>query len=175
MSKFFGISLTICFLLIGTAVDADEAEWILTGQVLHDNGEPARDFEVATFWSANGQQWNDDGTFPKLDTDKAISEWWNDEGELAPHPRRRARVYDKGRFEIAHESKGTVTDARVVLAVNKQRTLGGFVYAMRDAKQPITIVLGPLVRVHGQIRCAGVIPEWTYACVFPGNVMEPPD
>ena len=174
MCKYLGFSFAFWLLLLANAVGADTAKWIIHGRVLHDTGEPAREFEVATLWSANGQQWNNDGTFPKLDTDEAISEWWNDEGELAPHPRRRAQEYGNGRFEIAAKSIGT-KNARVVFAVNKQRTLGGLVYVTPDSELPITIVLGPLVRVYGRIRCAGEIPAWTFACIFPGEVREPPD
>lgn len=174
MSKFFAISLVLCVALFGTTVGGVEAKWIIQGRVLDDKGEPAAGFEVAAMWSANGQQWNDDGTFPKLDSDAAISEWWDDEGEFAPHPQYRGRVDAQGRFEIAVD-RDAEKDARVVLVLNNQRTHGGLAYVSRAANQPITIVLEPLVRVHGKIRCAGAIPKWTYACVLPGNLKEPPD
>lgn len=170
MNRPFAFSLLIGFAIISGDTRAEETPWIIKGQVVDEKGKPASEFEVARFWSANGQQWNDDGTFPKLDTPEAISKFWDDEGKVATNPNLQGKISAEGRFEVV----GSNTGHAVVVAFNKSRTRGGLAYVAQDDSAPVAITLNELVRVRGEIRFDGKVPEWTYAAVFLPKAVEGP-
>ena len=155
---------------ITEAVNDTDSTRVIKGQVVTANGQPVDDIEVATKWSANGQQWNDDGTFPKLDTAEAISEYWNEEGTIVSFPMYRASLLGNGTYQIECSKKYSY----MVLALNQQQTLGGIAYAPPHSNEYLTIKLEPLVRVYGEIRCDGTVPAWTGACMFPGTLKQKP-
>ncbi len=148
--------------------------WLAKGKVLLPDQQPSVDYEVAKFWSANGANWDDSGNPPQNMTESEISEFWSNEGVMEPLPLSRGggRVAKDGTFEI----ENSTTHPCLVLALNKERTLGGIASTTPDAKNPMTIMLKPLVRVLGEIRCGGEIPAWTNAYVYyPGKIKEVPD
>jgi hypothetical protein len=149
------------------------ANQLIRVKVLAENGEPIDDVEVATFWSANGQQWNDDGSCSDLEnaSDDVVSEAWDDEGKMVALPIRRALHLGDGIFEI----KTSRERPHMVLAINKQQTLGGVAFAPRQLAEQLCIRLEPLVRVVGEIRCDGEIPDWTYTSLYSGTLKQTPD
>lgn len=152
--------------------ESEEVEtWTARGRVLLPEGQPAANFEVASFWSANGFLWDESGNVRR---EMAESDFWINEGVMEPFPQERGggRVMVDGKFEI---QVPTVRSC-IVLALNGDRTHGGIASIMPDATQSVSIVLEPLVRVFGEIRCDDETPEWTNVYAFyPGKTKEAPD
>lgn len=156
-----------------TAGNSTDSPWRIHGRVHFTDSSPVGSVDVATNWSANGQQWNDDGTFPSLKLAEAVTEYWNDEGEMEPRPNSQAATVKNGVFEILVSNNKT--SPRVVLAMNKERTQGGLAFASPGGSDPLAIQFKPLVRMQGEIRYDGKIPEWSFACVFPAHLKNVPD
>ena len=187
VNRFFAAALIALGAALGctqstdhpTAVEANSSDstnegepWIIRGQVLTLDDQPATDVEVATYWSANGQQWDENGVFPKVETEADAAEFWNDEGIMEPYPELRGTLSGNGQFSIEKSKRHPY----VVLALNERRTHGGIGTASPDCEQPISIQLESLVRVFGEIRCAGRIPGWTHVYVYyTGHLKEVPD
>ena len=148
----------------------DEGSRVIRGRVIHANGAPAVDIRVATFWGANGRQWDENDVFPENKTAADTAEFWNDEGEMASYPALRAKLLSHGRFEIEKSNRKPY----MVFAMNDDQTHGGLALATPDSENELCITLEPLTRVFGKIRCNDDIPGFTYACFF-GHLKQAPD
>ena len=56
------------------------------GTVLDVDDQTAKDVETARYWSANGRKWNEDGDILREEKAEVISEVWDKEGKMMPHP-----------------------------------------------------------------------------------------
>jgi len=147
-------------------------DWLIRVNVRLSDGKQTTQADIATYWSANGLQWDDDGVFHKVKTENDAAEYWNDEGSMEPYPTARGTISDNGQFTI----KKSKTKPYIVLALNSDRTQGGLAAASPKSDQPVTIQFERLARVFGKIRCDGQVPGWTHAYVYaPGLIKELPD
>ena len=145
--------------------------WSGSGQVVYPDGQSATAVDVATYWSSNGKLWDDDGNVSQNLTEEALKEFWINEGTMEAYPQHRIELR-AGTFLVETPSKHSC----IVLALNADRTLGGIGIATSETIDPIKIVMKPLVRVFGKIRCAGEVPEWTNVYVhYPHDLKEAPD
>ncbi len=156
-------SILAILILVG-AVQADDTDhsWEIHGQVVDDQGTPVDDFDAATFWSSNGNQWD------------AAGKWrgnWTEEGVLAAHPKEIAKRLPEGKFSLSVNNRPRAS----IFAIDKRHERGGYVSVeKRDADKPVTITFAPLVRVRGKIYCpeARRTPDWTMAKVHPPGDRE---
>ena len=157
-------SVLAILILVGAARAEDpDTPWEIHGQVVDEQGAPVEDFEAASYWSSNGNWWDEAGELLK---EAAAGKLWKDEGVLAPMPKRMAKRLPDGKFSLRVDDWPRVS----VFAIDKRQSRGGFVSVDREASaDSITITLAPLVRVHGSIYCpeADRTPDWTMAVVHP--------
>jgi peroxiredoxin len=140
--------------------------WQIRGRVVDQQGKPVEDFVAATFWSANGKQWDDQGREHSLRGHEQIAAFWQNEGMMAPFPEDTAKRLDGGVFLVSAEDRPRVS----VFATDKEQKRGGYVTVEKiDGDKPVTITLVPLVRVTGKVYCpqAGRTPDWTAAVPHP--------
>ncbi len=166
------IANPLAILALATAVYAAETNesWEIHGQVVDEQGKPVEDFVAATFWSANGKQWDDAGKY--INADQAnLGKYWKEEGTLAPYPPGLATRTGAGKFKVTVEKRARVS----IFITDITRQHGGYlVVERREADKPVTFTLLPLVRVTGNIYCseAKKTPGWTMAVVHPPGDME---
>lgn len=157
------IALAVLLLAGAARAQDEDMSWQITGQVVDDQGAPVEDFEVSTFWFANGNWWDEKG---ELLEEAKGGKLWTNEGVLAPSPRDKPKRLPEGRFTLPIDRLLKVS----VFAIDKRHERGGIALVDRsDADKPVTITLVPLVRVTGEIFCAeaGRTPDWTNARVSP--------
>jgi thiol-disulfide isomerase/thioredoxin len=163
----FPISILSILILVGAArADDSDEVWEVRGQVVDPRGNPVEDFEAATFWSANGKYWDETGKIIMPNSD--ASNFWKEEGLLAARPDNLATRLGKGQFKLQVDGGPRVS----VFATDLAHERGGLISVEKiAAKQPVTITLFPLVRVHGEVFCreAGRTPDWTNVRVRPIN------
>ena len=64
----------------------DDGSWQIHGRVVDEQGQPVKDFVAATYWSANGKQWDEHGERIKLHGLTDLDKIWKEEGVLEPFP-----------------------------------------------------------------------------------------
>ena len=162
----FSKSVLAILVLVGAArVEGADKSWRVEGQVVDEQGIPVEDFEVASFWSSNGKQWDETGKWMEVNGFSDAGNFWKDEGVLA-HPNNIAKLLPEGRFDLSVNDRPRVS----VFAVDKCRERGGFVSVERSAAdKPVTITIVPLVRVTAKVYCseAGRTPDWSIAVIHP--------
>jgi len=144
----------------------DDGSWQIHGRVVDEQGKPVDDFVAATYWSANGKQWDEHGERIKLHGLTDLDKIWKDEGVLEPFPTSKVKELDAGKFLATIEDRPRVS----IFVTDAEQKRGGFVSVEKtDGDKPVTITLLPLVRVTGKIYCpqADRIPDWTMAMVHP--------
>ncbi len=168
-----GIAGVAALLLIAAAThagDAQDQSWEVRGRVIDAQGNPVEEAVVCDYWSANGVQWDEQGTFFKLNGQADVGKIWKNEGVLETWPSHCAKRLPGGEFLLS--VKGPRPRV-AVFATDGARRRGGIVAVEKsDAGQPVTIKLVPLVRVTGKIHCpeAGKTPGWTMAVAhLPGD------
>src|SRR5450432_520960 len=73
-------SVLAILILVGVArADDSDKSWQIHGQVVDEQGMPIEDFEAATYWSSNGNWWDEEG---ELLNEAAAGKLWKDEGCL---------------------------------------------------------------------------------------------
>jgi thiol-disulfide isomerase/thioredoxin len=162
------LSTPICVAAISVSGFVQAADtWNVVGVLVDRDGKPVHDFVAGTFWSANGQKWENDGTFKRNRTAKEIAAHWSDEGEMVPHPVTMPKRLEDNRFALDVKS---ARPAISVFVTDREQRVGGYHSFDKDKNDsPATIVLKPLVRVTGQITCseANKTPGWTMAIIHP--------
>lgn len=161
----------VFYLLTGAALGADSDEpWQIHGQVIDELGQPTDDFDAATFWWANGSQYDDNGKLknkPGLENMELI---WKDEGVPGANPKELAEHVSDGKFNLKVSPRPRVA----VFAYDKARKRGGVIAVEKEAAaKDVTIQLAPLTHVHGKVVCAeedNRIPEWSSTRIhLPGD------
>ncbi len=166
------IANLLAILALVTAVYAAETNesWEIHGKVVDEQGKPVENFVAATFWSANGKQWDDAGKFIKVDQAN-LGKYWKDEGVLEPYPHRLASPMGAGQFKVMVEKR-----PRVSIFVTDSTQQYGAIVAVekRAADKPVTVNLLPLVRVTGNVYCSDAkkTPGWTMVVIHPPGDME---
>ena len=148
--------------------------WTADGLLVAEDGHPVGDAVIAKTWSANGKLWDKNGKTPQDMDDDEIADFWSNEGVMEPYPNHRGggEVLPSGKFTIENRYKHRC----VVMALNDARTHGGIGTKTPESSTPIKIVMQPLTRIFGKIRCAGKVPEWTNVYVYyPCGIKEAPD
>jgi thiol-disulfide isomerase/thioredoxin len=165
--------LALFCLLAGTAFgeDADQP-WQIHGQVVDEHGQPTEDFDAATFWWANGHQWDANGKLINTSGPDLLAKTWKDEGVPDANPKELASHESNGKFKLEIHSRPR--DA--VFAYDKARKRGGFVTVEKEAAaNDVTIKLAPLTRVHGKVVCAeeeNRVPDWINTTIRPPGDRE---
>src|SRR5476649_2311242 len=91
-------SVLAILILVGVArADDSDKSWQIHGQVVDEQGMPIEDFEAATYWSSNGNWWDEEG---ELLNEAAAGKLWKDEGVLVADPRVVAKRLPEGRFSL---------------------------------------------------------------------------
>jgi thiol-disulfide isomerase/thioredoxin len=156
------------FVAARTSCGSDSVEpWSIVGEVVDESGDPIPEFEAATFWSANGLQWDEKGAALRTGNREEIVEFWNDEGTMVPWPSKSATTIH-GQFNLEIEGdRPTVA----VLIMDREHKRGACKRFDKNGDRSGKIVLRPLVRVSGKITCteAARTPGWTIACVHLPN------
>lgn len=160
----FPTSVLFVLILAGFArAQDDPGLWHVDVEVVDEQGAPVDDVDVATFWGANGNWWDDAG---ELLPEAGAGKLWTNEGVMAPSPKTTANRQPDGRFRLSID--GLMRES--VFAVDKRHERGGIALVDRSmADTSIKIAIGPLVRVTADVYCSevGKTPEWSSARVFP--------
>ncbi len=157
--------------IFATAAHGDEADesWEIHGRVVDGQGNPVESFDIGTFWSANGNWWDESGEPMKINGLAVFGKKWKDEGTLVVSPHNSPKLSAGGMFSLKQEG-GPYT---AVFATEKDHTRGGVVAVSKaDRDKPVTIALQPLIRVRGKIYCPECerTPDWTGVRVhLPGD------
>ena len=163
----FPIGVLAILILIGAArADDSDKPWQIHGQVVDEQGKPVEDFEAATYWSSNGNWWDEAGELIKVTRQADIGKYWKDEGMLVADPRVIAKRLPEGRFSLTINNRSRVS----VFAADKRHERGGLVLVEQSAAdKPVTIAIAPLVRVTAKVYCseAGRTPDSSNANVYP--------
>jgi hypothetical protein len=125
----------------------------VTGKVVDAKGHPVEGARVASFWV---RSWRG--------PDTRVSNFFS--------PDRGVMTDRDGAFTVKlllHDREGAL------LAMDRGQKLGGLVVVKaKGPVEPVTITLGPLIRVHGSFFCTdlGQRPSWTnvYISLLPGNI-----
>ncbi len=136
----------------------------ITGEVVDQSGAPVEDYDVASFWSANGVLWDKYGN--NMSPDPSV---WTDEGAMEPMPNATALPLPQGCFRLQFPEEREVYS---LVAMSKNRNMGGIVLVGREAaKSPAVISVHALVNVHGSIICRenGVVPRLTDVFLYPAS------
>ncbi len=136
----------------------------ITGEVVDQFGAPVEDFDVASFWSANGVVWDKYGNNMPADPSA-----WTDEGVMEPMPSTTALPLPQGCFRLQLPEE---REAYSLVAMSKKRNMGGIVLVAREAAMsPAVISVQSLVNVHGSIICRenGVVPRVTDVSIHPAS------
>ncbi len=159
------LTSVLLILLVAAVARAQEDPglWHVDLEVVDEHGAPVDDADVATFWGANGNWWDEAG---ELLPEAKAGQLWTNEGELVPIPRNMAERQPDGKFRLAVDGLIQVS----VFAVDQRHERGGIALvdvSMADTTIPIAI--GPLVRVTAEVYCSevGKTPEWSSVRVFP--------
>ena len=154
-----------------TAPTTSAETWTARGQVSYLDREPGNDIVVAKYWSSNGKLWGEDGNVPQNLSEDALKMFWANEGTMEAYPHHSFSL-DNGKFVV----ENPLQHSCVALALNAERTHGGIAISTSETAEPMDIVMKPLVRIHGLIRCAGETPEWTNVYVhYPNDQKKAPD
>jgi hypothetical protein len=123
------------------------------GKVVDANGHPVEGATVASFW---------------------MRSWRRPEGQggSSLSPVQGVTTDREGAFAIELQLYGR---DGALLAIDRRQKVGGSVTVKaKGPVEPVTITLGPLVRVHGSFSSSdlGKRPPWTnvYISLMPGNV-----
>ena len=162
------IALLTIFATAAHGYEADES-WEIHGRVVDGQGNPVESFDIGTFWSANGNWWDESGEPMKINGLADFGKKWKDEGTLVVSPHNSPKLSAGGMFSLKQEG-GPYT---AVFATEKDHTRGGVVAVSKaDRDKPVTIALQPLIRVRGKIYCPECerTPDWTGVRVhLPGD------
>jgi thiol-disulfide isomerase/thioredoxin len=141
----------VCF-LAGTAVGDDaERAWQIHGQVVDEHGQPTDDFDAATFWWANGHQYDANGERIHKGGYEDLPNIASNEGDPDASPKAFAEHLPDGKFKLTEKWRPRIA----LFAFDKARKRGGLVVVEKTAAaEDVTITLGPLTRVHGKVVCA---------------------
>ncbi len=140
--------------------------WEIRGRVVDEQGNPVEEFVAATFWSSNGNLWDENGDSIQTGGDGERKTWWEEEGAIVPCPRYLATRLAGGAFTVKIEENSQAS----VFATDATRRRGGLVSVQKiAADKPVTIALHPLTRVTGKVFCpeANRTPGETMAVVHP--------
>jgi len=146
----------------GSFADDKPPEWI-EGKVVDPNGQPVANVDVGTFWSANGIKGLEDNKPVNLENSEKLAKFWGNVGQMEFFPwtaKEQMRTGPDGSFRVESNWR-----RHQVLALSADRSLGGLgIVPKGEEGKPITITLGPLVRVTGKIRGPemGRKPKWTH-------------
>jgi hypothetical protein len=125
----------------------------VTGKVVDAKGQAVEGATVASFWMRSAR--GNDG-----------------QGESSIKPVRGVRTDREGRFTLELQLYGR--DGALLAMDRGQRMGGSVIVKAKGPIEPITITLGPLVRVHGLFSCTelGKPPTWTnlYVSLMPSGV-----
>ena len=170
------IANILAILAIVTAVHAAEPDesWEIHGNVVDQQGNPVENFVAATYWSANGKQWDDDGKIMKFD-EAELGEFWKEEGVLEAFPPHLAMRMGAGQFTVKVDKLPRVS----IFVTDSIQQCGACVSVEKSAgDRAVTVTLVPLVRVTGKVYCseAKKAPGWTMAIIHPpgdmGNFLQ---
>ena len=79
------ISVLAILIIVGFARAGDsDQSWQFHGQVIDEQVAPVEDFKAATYWSSNGNWWDEAGELLK---EAAAGKLWKEEGMLVADPR----------------------------------------------------------------------------------------
>jgi thiol-disulfide isomerase/thioredoxin len=151
MSTRWLAAVTAAAILWGAAVVRGQEEQVVTGTVLDAAGRPVAQADVANLWMSRNAGDGPAGTV---------------------QPSRGATTDRDGQFSLkVNFSKRS----RAFLALDAARERGGLVVVdPKDAQQPVTIRLGPLVSVQGKIASQELggkqIPAGVSMNVMPGRM-----
>lgn len=135
--------------------------WTIQGRVVDPSGTRVKVYDAASIWSSNGKYWNDAGEVPT----EGQAQIWKNEGDLANRPQFSATVNAEGEFSLEVSDRPRAP----VLAVSKDRTLGGLVLVnRRSSEEALTVRLSRLTRVTANLYCpeAGKSPKWGLAQIY---------
>ena len=93
--------LVLVYLMASATFGADpDQSWKIHGRVIDEHDQPTDDFDAATFWWSNGNQWDANGERIKPSGPDDMAKMWKDEGTPAADPkelaaRRRWQIRDQ--------------------------------------------------------------------------------
>ena len=157
-------------LLAATASAGDPAPLWIEGRVVDAEGRPVTGVEVSPHWSANGWKLDAKGeVIGSVATPKDVARFWSHVGQMEPTA-NPVRTGPDGSFRV--QVRGTRTHHVLAMDADRSRGALGILPVGREA-EPITLRLGPLVRVKGDIRgpSPGETPAWTH--VYVERAQEP--
>lgn len=140
-------TISICLSFIAMESNAGEPK-IIRGRIVDHAGDACSHATVSAFWGANGLTWDQFEAIPDSEFERRLQ----NEGKMEPWGETRVVTDSQGRFSIPAPER-----ARALMAYDRERLHGAIIRF--DPRQPdanIEVSLGPLVRIFGTNRLAGM-------------------